>query len=260
MNELPLQGSFARCKPFLVGQGIIKPAASGIRLSLPSAAAQIYSDAQIDDYSFLPRRRLPWQPPVQLAVRARFSSGHIAGTAGFGFWNNPFTPLGGLPALPRAAWFFYASPPSNMALAEGVPGNGWKAACIDATQWTALAWAPAAPFVLALNQFPSLRRRLWPRVQRALRISEALLKVNMEEWHDYQLFWQPDSVTFQVDSSIVLQTDHAPRGPMGFVAWVDNQYAIVTPWGQLGWGLVGVEQPQWMEMSELVIDAPQEAR
>jgi hypothetical protein len=37
--------------------------------------------------------------------------------------------------LPRAIWFFYASPPSHMDLALDVPGYGWKAAMIDATSW-----------------------------------------------------------------------------------------------------------------------------
>ncbi len=249
MNQisLPNQLPFG-CRPFLAGGGQVAQADQGIRLTLPAATARTYADAQLDDYGN--SRRFAWRPPLEMAVRARFSSGRILGTAGFGFWNNPFTPLGGLPALPRAAWFFHASAPSDMALAEGVPGRGWKAACIDATRPAALAWAPLAPLVLGLNHVPALRRRLWPRVQQALCIHEALLDLAMEEWHDYQMSWQAGGVTFVVDGKTVLQADDAPRGPMGFVAWVDNQYAIVTPRGRLGWGLLDVSAPQWMELSE----------
>ena len=27
-----------------------------------------------------------------------------------------------------------------------------------------------------------------------------------------------------------------PTQPLGFVAWVDNQYAVVTPWGTVKFG------------------------
>ncbi len=36
----------------------------------------------------------------------------------------------------------------------------------------------------------------------------------------------------------MLDTDRSPHGPLGFIAWIDNQYAIVTPQGRLGWGIV----------------------
>ncbi len=236
------------CRPFVAGQGIIEPVDGGVRLKLPAATATIYSDAQLDDYGSA--RRFQWRPPLRMTVRARFSPGELVGTAGFGFWNNPFSPLGGMPVLPRAAWFFYASPPSEMALAEGVPGHGWKAACLDATRPAALAWAPLAPAVLLADQIPLLRQRLWQRVQRALSISEARLDVAMEDWHTYHLVWQPDRVVFAVDGREVLATHRAPRGAMGFVAWIDNQYAIVTPRGQVGWGLLEVRSPQWVEISQ----------
>jgi hypothetical protein len=239
------------CGPFQVGTGTVEPTEAGLRLSLPAATAKIYSDAQIDDYGS--SRQFAWRPPLRLAIRARFSPGRIVGTAGFGLWNNPFTPLGGIPALPRAAWFFYAAPPSDMALALDVPGYGWKAACIDATRPAAIAWAPLAPIVILLNQAPALYRRVWPRAQKALGISEASLDVTMSDWHAYELHWQSDNVTFWVDGKQVL-AGRAPRGPMGFVAWIDNQYAIVTPRGQLGWGLLAVHAPQWLELGRWTIE------
>src|SRR5215467_8832503 len=99
--------------------------ADGLRLLLVGARPGRYADAQVDDYTGQPRRRFPWRPPLRMTVRARVS-GPLTGTAGFGFWNNPFSPLGGWPALPAAIWFFHASPPSDMPLALGVQGHGWK--------------------------------------------------------------------------------------------------------------------------------------
>src|SRR5512147_1133048 len=133
-------------KPFLAGSGQIE----GTRLVLPGEARERYSDAQLDDYGFPSARSFLHRPPFSLSMRARFSSQNILGTAGFGLWNHPFAPNGGLPRLPRALWFFYASPPSNMQLALDVPGFGWKAAAIDATRPSALALIPFAPLSLLL--------------------------------------------------------------------------------------------------------------
>ncbi len=84
-----------------------------INSSLTSRAA--YTNAQIDDYQGLARHRFPWRPPLRLTLRARFShpGAHesmpgptLTGTAGFGFWNDPFAMSERrLPALPRAIWF-----------------------------------------------------------------------------------------------------------------------------------------------------------
>ncbi|MBN1887599.1 MAG: family 16 glycosylhydrolase [Thermoflexales bacterium] len=249
--------SYFGCRPCLVGQGVIEPAGDAMRLALPSATARAYSDAQIDDYSGLARRDFPWRPPLRLSLRARFSPGPLVGTAGFGLWNNPFSPLGGVPALPRAAWFFYASPPSDMALAAGVAGRGWKAAAIDATRPAALAWAPLAPLVLLANQIPALYARLWPYVQRALCIHETLLDTSMQDWHDYQIAWQAEQVTFSVDEQIVLRSASVPQAPMGFVAWIDNQYAVATARGRLGWGLLDVPGPQWLDIAGLAVSLAQ---
>jgi hypothetical protein len=232
-------------KPFLAGTGQIDQG----RLLLPGATRNRYSDAQLDDYARLPRRSFPHRPPFRLSLQARFSSSGIIGTAGFGLWNHPFAPGGGLPALPRALWFFYASPPSDMQLALDVPGFGWKAAVIDATRPSAVALAPFAPLVLWLNRSRRFYRRVWPIVQRGLRIVEKSLPLDLlPNWHTYSIEWTIDRAVLSVDDQIVLDTDRPPRGPLGFVAWIDNQYAIVTPTGRLGFGLLDVSAPQWLEI------------
>ncbi|HLF26480.1 MAG TPA: family 16 glycosylhydrolase [Anaerolineae bacterium] len=247
----------ARCRPFLAGSGQIESIPDGARLILPSASASRYSDAQLDDYAGLTRRRFPHRPPLHLALHARFSHGAhqtLTGTAGFGFWNNPFGPQSKIPALPQALWFFYAGPSSNLSLALDVPGHGWKAACIDAGRRSALAWAPLAPLVTLISRSPKLYRGVWPRVQRALGISEKSIvfrQGDMTGWHTYEVDWQRDGACWQVDGETILETDRAPRGPLGFVAWIDNQYAVVTPQGKLRFGLLDAPFEQWIELKDL---------
>lgn len=226
----------------------------GIRLCVPPIRVPQYANAQLDDYTGLARSSFPWKPPLLLTVRARVAHLH-AGTAGFGFWNSPISPIGKvLPVLPAALWFFFAAPPSNMPLAAGVPGFGWKAAALDATTREAWAWAPLAASVLLLNRIPVIRVRLWRLVQRALRISEAALAAPDVDWHTYTLEWLPDRATFGIDGSVVHVLTRPPRGPMGFVAWVDNQWMVATPDGHFGWGVSAVERAQWLDLAEIRIE------
>lgn len=231
--------------PFLAGNGRIE----ADRLIVPPTSRERYADAQWDDYGHRPTRSFPHRPPFRVSLQARFSSSNLVGTAGFGLWNHPFAPTGGLPALPRALWFFYASPPSDMQLALDVPGRGWKAAAIDATGPSALALAPLALPVIFLNRSRKFYRAFWPIVQRGLRIEEKSLPLDLlPEWHTYSIEWETDRAVLSVDGRVVLETSRPPRGRMGFVAWIDNQYAIVTPMGRLGFGLLDVTAPQWVEV------------
>ena len=236
-----------------VGGGRLIVIEDGLRLALANVRAERYADAMICDYAGLARRDFPWRPPLRMTLRAR-ASGPLLGTAGFGFWNNPLSALrDGLPTLPAAIWFFHGSPPSNMPLATGVPGYGWKAACLDATQPEALAWAPLAPPVLLLNNLPAFRRRIWPRVQRALRVAEAPIAAPGPEWRTYTLEWHRNRARFAVDDAVVLETDRPPSGPLGFVAWLDNQWAVATPWGRFGWGLLDTPT-QWLDLALVRIE------
>lgn len=226
-----------------------------LRLVLPPTPAG-YADAQVDDYGWRARRVYPWRPGVRLEVTARFSDSaeNLRGTAGFGFWNAPFgDPTTRWPALPQAAWFFFGSPPTDLPLAPAGPGQGWFAATLDAAAPAALALLPVSPLLALAQQWSPTRRRLWPWLQRRLGIHFQLLPGDMRAWHTYTLAWKPQSCRFLVDGETILTTDGAPRGPLGFVAWLDNQYLAVTPRGQMRSGVLATKHFQWLEISHLHI-------
>ena len=245
----------------LVGKGQIEHTGSSLRLTTNRATSKHYTNAQIDDYQGLPRSRVTWRPPLKLIVRARFShaAAHLRGTAGFGFWNDPMLMTQKrLPALPRAVWFFYASTPSDMRLDMDVPGHGWKAASIDAQRASALAWAPLAPLLVPFMNLTPVYSACWPRIQRDLRIREAIIPLDMTRWYTYVLHWGKNYSRFSLvedcaGSSNPLLVAPSPRGPLGFVMWQDNQYLVLTPWGRLKWGLLDVPNHQWMEVDYLSI-------
>lgn len=228
-----------------------------IRLTIP-AQGQGYSDAQLDDYGLVEngRHHYFWQPGVQMIIRARFShnADQLLGTAGFGFWNAPFgDPTVKWPALPKAVWFFFGSPPNDLPLAQNGAGQGWFASTLDATSRRAKWMIPLAPIVLLLNQNGRLRDKIWPWVRERLGTTFAPVELDMTEWHEYRLQWQESGCAFWVNGRLILETAHSPKGPMGFVCWLDNQYMIVTNRGRLGWGTLTLEQDQWMEISHLKI-------
>ncbi|MFN8457311.1 MAG: family 16 glycosylhydrolase [Anaerolineae bacterium] len=243
-------------RTFSKGSGLLEFSGDTLRLVTTDTIATQYTDAQLDDYQGLARRDFLWRPPLRLTVRARFShpTEELKGTAGFGFWNDPFLMTGARwPALPQAIWFFYGSHPSNMKLDLHTPGPGWKAATIDATRWPFLALLPTAPLAVPLMNLGPLYRTFWPIGQKAINVSEALVPLAMTEWHTYTIEWQPKTAHFTIDGQTVLQCDTSPRGPLGFVLWLDNQYMAATPWGSFKYGLLDIPGRQWLEVSKLEI-------
>jgi hypothetical protein len=233
-------------------------------MAMPAAQQGIYTDAQIDDYGQLARAQFPWRPPLRLQVQARSSlpgatststqgSEILRGTAGFGFWNYPFSVRGDILMLPEAIWFFYASPPSNMALVPGIPGWGWKAQVVHSMRPGVLLAAPPMVLGIALALLTGKTRVAAHWMQRLSGAQEALLHVEMTSWHTYTLEWQTHQVLFQVDGQEVLYALKPPTRPLGFVAWLDNQFAVATPRGLLRFGTVS-SGPQWFEITNLHIE------
>ncbi len=234
------------------GAGRLLAESDTLRFINRNATAGRYSNAQIDDYQNLPRRKFLHRPPLTLTVRARFShpANELRGTAGFGFWNDPFMMTGFRPpTLPRAVWFFFASLPSDMPLAMGVPGFGWKAATINALRPQFAALLPLAPVAVPLMNVPSLRR-LWSVGQRAAHICEKPVAAAMTDWHTYTIHWQKNAVRFMIDGQSFLDCDCAIPGGLGFVMWLDNQFMVAAPWGRFRWGTLNTAE-QWMEIQQL---------
>lgn len=238
-----------------IGGGQAEMNGESWRLTVPAAGSDRYVDAQISDYDPA-QMNFRLNPPLRISLMARFFPAEgLRGTAGFGLWNHPFSPDQRGFKFPAAAWFFFSSPPSNMQLADGVPGPGWKAATIDARRWPFFALLPAAPPGVLLMRFPALYRLLWPIGQRAVGVSEHLLDsalLNAE--HHYTLEWYADRLRFAIDGVGLHQTPFSPRGPLGFIAWVDNQYAIVTPQGRFGAGVVPLPREQSLLLHSIKIE------
>jgi hypothetical protein len=98
---------------------------------------------------------------------------------------------------------------------------------------------------------------MWPPIQRAINVQEALVDVETTDWHTYTLEWGVQQSHFSVDGSPVLVGTPSPRGPLGFVMWLDNQYMVATPQGRFKWGLLDAPGRQWMEIDLLEIACPQ---
>ncbi len=232
-----------------IGQGTVSQTAERYALSLPATDDDTtYHDAQISSYD--DAYRFTFQAPAALTLTAH-APGPLSGTAGFGFWNHPFSPDTRRLRLPKAAWFFYGAPPNNMPLAQDVPGHGWKCATLDAANPAFLALAPTAPLGFLLMRVRPLYRTLWPLGQRAIKAREHHLGDAIPpEPHIYTIRWEQNGVTFEIDGTPVYESPLSPNGRLGFIAWVDNQYAVVTPQGRFQFGTVAVPQP-----NTLVIDA-----
>lgn len=236
------------------------------RLSIPSGPAGQYRLAQLDDYTRLPRAALRWRPPLCLSLRARTSGAGLPGTWGFGLWNDPFSArfgLGGtarrLPALPNAAWFFYASPPNFLALHDRHPAQGFLAATFAAPAMPALALALAAP-ALPLLAWPPTGRLLRRLAARYVGEDAALLKLDPAAWHSYAMKWRAEGVRFAVDGETVFETSTSPRGPLGLVLWIDNQYAAFPPDGRLRFGNLANREPAWLELAGVEVGGAECAR
>jgi hypothetical protein len=250
-----------------IGAGELQCIHSALRMSLPATPQGSYADAQIDDYSPLARAQFPWRPPLSMTVRARSSlpaatrtgntEGKLRGTAGFGFWNYPFSPRGDILMLPEAVWFFYASPPSNMALVPGSPGWGWKAQVVHTMRKEAALVALPTALAIGRNLLSKRERSSQSAARWLQRLSgtqEQLLDaIELTEWHTYTLEWHREYARFQVDGRTVLDAAHPPTRAMGFVAWLDNQYAIATPRGEFHFGATHTDE-QWFELDHVRIE------
>jgi hypothetical protein len=232
---------------------------SRILLNLPAIRSG-YADAQIDDTQGLQRKYFRWKPPVHLYVKARTNLTSPLGTLGFGFWNDPFSLSLGqagtarkLPAAPQAVWYFYGSKPNDIRLSADSPGPGWKAMVLRSPQLPGLLSLALGAIGIGLAQLPLCRRPIMRAAQGVIQAREELLALEMNDWHTYEIFWSIDGVRFLIDDAEILSVPFAPPGPLGFVAWIDNQYALASPDGGIRFGHLPTELTQELELSVLQI-------
>ncbi|HEY6042645.1 MAG TPA: hypothetical protein VIX58_10975 [Anaerolineae bacterium] len=238
---------------FCIGHSNIEHASRIARFVIDGAQEGQLSDAEIDDHRTVPRARLMWKPPLRMTVRARFShpDGKFLGTAGFGFWNDPFDWVGNVQSPPNALWFFYASPPSDMRFVRRVRGNGWKAAMLNGGKSNAVEMA-VGNFVFGL---PGMSKVVLTLAESRINAGEKLLdEYNMTDWHTYSLEWRERQAGFFVDEVQVLCVEDPPRVPLGFVAWVDNNCTTMGAGLDFSFRRMAVAQREWMELSLVKIE------
>jgi len=232
------------------------------RLSIPTGSADKYRLAQLDDYTKTARGRFPLRFPVSLSLSARTSNDSIRGTWGFGLWNDPFglsLGFGGnpfrLPTLPNAVWFFGASAESYLSFRDTSSGgldthppatNGFLAQTFRSPKFHPLL----IPAGMALPFSRKITRRFMGKV-----IGEDGVRLNLDvtQWHRYRLDWREERVSFTVDDAQVLESSVSPKAPLGFVIWIDNQYAAFTPEGKIGFGVLENPEPAWLEIKEIEV-------
>lgn len=237
---------------------------NGWRLGIRAGNASSYRDAQLDDYSGLSRSRFLHRPEssrgmtLKLCLCARYSTPSAAGTWGFGLWNDPFglsLGFGGnpfrLPALPNAAWFFYASKENYLSFkspstdAQGGVANGFMAQTFRAPRFHPLL----IPAGLAL---PFSRRTTRKFLGKVIDEDSSAIRVDTTQWHRYSLEWSAERVIWDVDEVRVFESPISPNPPLGIIIWIDNQYAAFTPEGKLSAGVLEGRE-EWLEVKDLEI-------
>jgi len=267
----------------------IQPLQNGWRLGIQKGDSLGYRDAQLDDYSQLPRHRFPHRS-LSLSLRAKISNISAAGTWGFGLWNDPFglslgfggTPFR-LPALPNAAWFFYASPQNYLSFKDGLDtdeknirptrppaANGFMAQTFRSPKFhpllilvgSALPFSRKVSRKLLSKVIEEDGVTLWsptaccrdmqehPQGTRTPALQSQ--SVDVTQWHRYRLEWEAKRVLFYVDDVQVFKSPVSPHPPLGVIIWIDNQYAAFTPEGKIAAGVLEGEE-EWLEVEDLVI-------
>ena len=80
-------------------------------------------------------------------------------------------------------------------------------------------------------------------------------------WHDFSLEWDDGGARFGIDGAAVAAFGPAetPRGPLGFVAWIDNNWTALDADGRYRGGRLAAPGRQWLELARVAI-VPGEAR
>jgi hypothetical protein len=250
----------------------IKKTRNGWRLGIQKGDTLNYRDAQLDDYSGLPRHKFPHQT-LSLSLRAKASSRSIAGTWGFGLWNDPFglsLGFGGspfrLPMLPNAVWFFSASPQNYLSFTDDKPAQGFLAQTFHAPKFHPLLFLAGLTLPFSRKTARKILSKVIQEDSVSLELNSLQVRqqavglqsqgrsqgVDVTQWHRYRLQWSPKRVLFYVDDALVLESTVSPSPLLGVIIWIDNQYAAFTPEGKIAFGVLEGGD-EWLEIEELEI-------
>ncbi|MBI5878665.1 MAG: hypothetical protein HZB53_13530 [Chloroflexi bacterium] len=245
-------GALPHWNRFAVGHARVVEGSGPLSLVVGPAPSDALTDAELNDHRLYERGRWPWRPPLRMTVRARAShpAGELSGTAGFGFWNAPFAIDAGAVDSPQAIWFFHASPPSFMSMSPNGHGTGWRAQVLAVPRVPKLALVAAGAAWYLLKP---LRPLFYRAAQTQVGGGEAPVPMSLAEWHVYRIDWRREGVAFFVDDQRVFATRAAPRGPLGFCAWIDNSVLDVRG-EHFASGYVAIEHRQLLELSEVRIE------
>ena len=230
----------------------------GWQLSLPPGMEGEYRLAQLDDYLQSPHRHFSFQPPFFLGLRAKISHTSIPGTWGFGFWNDPFVMGLGLPgscfrlpALPNAAWFFHASDENYLSFRDDLPANGMLAAVFSAPLIPSIFSLAALPFAPLLFLTPTARMlRRW--ATSIVKEDSSQIELDWTTWHQFELEAELHRILFRVDGDVCMETKIIPRGRLGFVCWIDNQFLALDPDEKFRFGALQSDTTICLEITDLI--------
>jgi hypothetical protein len=227
---------------------------SHLKLKLKPSSERSYSNAQWDDYRDLKRKGFIHRPSLTFECEAKWNGpDDLIGTSGFGFWNDPFMMTGWRwPTLPQAFWFLFESKRSKLSFThENKHEHGLSAMVMDAKSWPCMLWSFFSLITFPLLLWPrwcSWTRKVWPR---SLNQAKTTLAINMRSWQRYQLKWQADGVSFWVNGELVLHKKVKIAQPQGLVIWMDNQYAVIEPWGIWSFGSESIVEEQSLELRSI---------
>ena len=240
---------------YTVGRAGIEPCPHALRLLTEDAHDGVLADAQIDDYHGRSREDLPWRPPLRLEVRARWSRPQfeLRGTTGFGFWNDPVDAAGRFVAAPSCLWFFHASAPSRLRLRDGARREGFVAGAMRGGR-VPRPLLRAGTLALRLPVLGRLATRIG---ERRVGGGDVLLPddLDLTAWHDFRLDWTEAGASFAVDGTVVaaFESDETPTGPLGFVAWIDNNWACLEATRRYHPGRLAAPGCQSLELARVSI-------
>jgi hypothetical protein len=171
-----------------------------------------------------------------------------------GFGGSPFR----LPALPNAAWFFYASPQNYLSFKspstplgfdtqpEGV-ANGFMAQTFHSPKFHPL-------LILAGLVLPFSRRLTRKLLSKIVDEDSVAVSVDVTQWHRYKLVWTRSGkrTAWYMDDALVFESPVSPKPPLGVIIWIDNQYAAFTPEGKIAFGVLEGKE-EWLEVEDIVM-------